>query len=170
MYSGGGGITLLSPFSLGIIPFINSSILIDLLTALFPSLEKLQQEEGELGRKKLNFYKKIVTLLFAIGQSILLISYLKPYFYDTSFFSYLITNAAYIYVEPAQEGAKEEAVRRRKFQTGSSMFVLSVFFVIFMILRYSLFFSNNSVNKFKSLSDHIELPKLIKLPFTSFFK
>jgi preprotein translocase subunit SecY len=93
MYSGGGGITLLSPFSLGIIPFINSSILIDLLTALFPSLEKLQQEEGELGRKKLNFYKKIVTLIFAIGQSIFLISYLKPYFYDISIFSYLITTS-----------------------------------------------------------------------------
>ena len=91
MYSGGGGITLLSPFSLGIIPFINSSILIDLLTALFPSLEKLQQEEGELGRKKLNFYKKIVTLVFAIFQSLLLISYLKPYFYDTSLISSLVT-------------------------------------------------------------------------------
>jgi preprotein translocase subunit SecY len=91
MYSGGGGITLLSPFSLGIIPFINSSILIDLLTALFPSLEKLQQEEGELGRKKLNFYKKIVTLIFAIFQSLLLISYLKPYFYDTSLISSLLT-------------------------------------------------------------------------------
>ena len=91
MYSGGGGITLLSPFSLGIIPFINSSILIDLLTALFPSLEKLQQEEGEIGRKKLNFYKKIVTLIFAIFQSILLISYLKPYFYDTSLLSSIIT-------------------------------------------------------------------------------
>jgi preprotein translocase subunit SecY len=38
MYSGGGGNTLLSPFSLGIIPFINASILIDLLTALFPIL------------------------------------------------------------------------------------------------------------------------------------
>ena len=91
MYSGGGGITLLSPFSLGIIPFINSSILIDLLTALFPSLEKLQQEEGELGRKKLNFYKKIVTLIFAIFQSLLLISYLKPYFYDTSVLSSIVT-------------------------------------------------------------------------------
>jgi preprotein translocase subunit SecY len=91
MYSGGGGIALLSPFSLGIIPFINSSILLDLLTALFPSLEKLQQEEGEIGRKKLNFYKKVVTLIFGIFQSILLISYLKPYFYDTSFISYLIT-------------------------------------------------------------------------------
>ena len=91
MYSGGGGVTLLSPFSLGIIPFINSSILIDLLTALFPSLEKLQQEEGELGRKKLNFYKKIVTLIFAIFQSLLLISYLKPYFYDTSVLSSIVT-------------------------------------------------------------------------------
>jgi len=91
MYSGGGGITLLSPFSLGIIPFINSSILIDLLTALFPSLEKLQSEEGELGRKKLNFYKKIVTTVFAIFQSIFLISYLKSYFYDVSLISYFLT-------------------------------------------------------------------------------
>jgi preprotein translocase subunit SecY len=91
MYSGGGGITLLSPFSLGIIPFINSSILIDLLTALFPSLEKLQTEEGELGRKKLNFYKKIVTTIFAIFQSVFLIFYLQQYFYETSLSSYFLT-------------------------------------------------------------------------------
>jgi preprotein translocase subunit SecY len=96
MYSGGGGITLLSPFSLGIIPYINASILIDLLTALFPFLEKLQSEEGELGRKKLNFYKKIATLLFAFFQSIFVISYLKPYFYNTSFFSFLITSVELI--------------------------------------------------------------------------
>ena len=39
MYSGGGaGTTLLSPFSLGIVPFINASILIDLLTAIVPFL------------------------------------------------------------------------------------------------------------------------------------
>lgn len=88
MYSGGGGIALLSPFSLGIIPYINASILIDLLTALFPFLEKLQSEEGEFGRKKLNFYKKIVTFLFAIFQTILILFYLKPYLYDTGIFSY----------------------------------------------------------------------------------
>jgi preprotein translocase subunit SecY len=80
MYSGGGGITLLSPFSLGIIPFINASILIDLLTALFPFLEKLQSEEGEIGRRKLLFYKKILTLLFSIAQSVFLVFYLKSYF------------------------------------------------------------------------------------------
>jgi preprotein translocase subunit SecY len=90
MYSGGGGVTLLSPFSLGIIPFINASILVDLLTALFPFLEKLQSEEGENGRRKLNFYKKILTLVFSIFQSFFLISYLRPYFYSNTLPSYLI--------------------------------------------------------------------------------
>lgn len=90
MYSGGGGATLLSSFSLGIIPFINASILVDLLTAIFPSLEKLQSEEGELGRQKLTFYKKLLTFIFAIGQSIFLISYLKNYFYTSDIFNFVI--------------------------------------------------------------------------------
>jgi len=81
MYS--GGTTLLSPFSLGIIPYINGSILVDLLTAVFPTFEKLQQEEGELGRQKLTFYKKILTIIFGLVQSGALIFYLKSYFYNT---------------------------------------------------------------------------------------
>jgi preprotein translocase subunit SecY len=94
MYSGGGGTTLLSPFSLGIIPYINASILVDLLTALFPSLEKLQSEEGEIGRRKLTFYKKALTFVFAIVQSLFLIFYLKAYFYNTE-----LTNLALITTE-----------------------------------------------------------------------
>jgi len=86
MYSG-SGVNSLTPFSLGIIPFINASILLDLLIALFPSLEKLQSEEGEFGRRKIMFYKKIVTLVFAAFQSGLLIFYLKPYFYVTGLFN-----------------------------------------------------------------------------------
>jgi len=86
MYSGSGS-NILTPFSLGIIPFINASILIDLLTALFPALEKLQSEEGEFGRKKLMFYKKLVTLLFATVQSGFLVFYLRPYLYTTEFFN-----------------------------------------------------------------------------------
>jgi len=90
MYAGGGGKTLLSPFSLGIIPFINASILIDLLTALFPSLEKLQSEEGEAGRRKLAFYKKILTFLFASVQSGFLIFYLQSYFYLANFSNFFV--------------------------------------------------------------------------------
>ena len=86
MYSG-GGTTLLTPFSLGIIPFINASILVDLLTALVPFLEKLQSEEGEAGRRKLTFYKKVLTLIFAIIQTSFLIFYLKSYFYNTEIFN-----------------------------------------------------------------------------------
>lgn len=90
MYSGGGGVTLLSPFSLGIIPFINASILIDLLVAILPFLEKLQTEEGEFGRRKIIFYKKLLTLFFSIVQSIFLLFYLKSYIYDTSFFNLFV--------------------------------------------------------------------------------
>jgi preprotein translocase subunit SecY len=93
MYSGGGGTTLLSPFSLGIIPFINASILVDLLTALFPSLEKLQSEEGEAGRRKLLFYKKVLTLIFSVVQSGFLIFYLKSYFYNTELFNFALISS-----------------------------------------------------------------------------
>jgi preprotein translocase subunit SecY len=92
MYSGGGsGNAIITPFSLGIIPYINASILIDLLTALVPFLEKLQSEEGELGRQKITSYKKLLTVLFSFGQSIFLIFYLKPYLYNTEISSLAIT-------------------------------------------------------------------------------
>ena len=88
MYAGSGGKTILSPFSLGIIPFINASILIDLITALFPSLEKLQTDE--VGRRQLTFYKKLLTVFLAIVQSYFLITTLKPYFYTNELINLLV--------------------------------------------------------------------------------
>jgi preprotein translocase subunit SecY len=90
MYSSGGSSTL-TAFSLGIIPFINASIIIDLFTALLPFLEKLQSEEGESGRKRLAFYKKILTIILGSIQSYFLLFYLRNYFYDTSILSLLLT-------------------------------------------------------------------------------
>jgi preprotein translocase subunit SecY len=88
MYAGGGGKTLLSPFSLGIIPFINASIVIDLCSALFPALEKLQSDE--VGRRQLMLYKKILTIFLSILQSYFLLSTLKSYFYFNDFFHFFI--------------------------------------------------------------------------------
>lgn len=99
LFGGGEKATLISPFSLGIIPFINASILIDLLTAASPNLEKLQSEEGEIGRQKLLFYKKIATLIFATIQSSFLAFYIQSYFYVntpfvlTLFVSQLVTGS-----------------------------------------------------------------------------
>lgn len=86
MYSGSGGNNVLTPLSLGIIPYINASILIDLLATIIPQLEKLNSEEGELGKQKLLFYKKVVTVLFATVQSFSLLYYLKSYLYLPDFF------------------------------------------------------------------------------------
>ena len=52
--------------SLGILPYINSSIVIQLLTPVIPSLERLQKEEGELGRQQITKYTRYFTLGWAL--------------------------------------------------------------------------------------------------------
>jgi preprotein translocase subunit SecY len=60
------GSSFLGIGSLGILPYINSSIVIQLLTPIVPSLERLQKEEGELGRQQINRYTKYLTLGWAL--------------------------------------------------------------------------------------------------------
>jgi len=66
----GGGFSALGVFTLGILPFINASIIIQLLTAAIPALEKLQKDEGEAGRRKISQITRYVALGWAIVQSI----------------------------------------------------------------------------------------------------
>ena len=63
------GSTFLGIGCLGILPYINSSIIIQLLTPLIPKLERLQKEEGELGRQQINQYTRYLTFIWAIGLS-----------------------------------------------------------------------------------------------------
>jgi preprotein translocase subunit SecY len=60
------GSSFLAIGSLGILPYINSSIIIQLLTSVFPSLERLQKEEGELGRQKISRYTRYLTCVWAV--------------------------------------------------------------------------------------------------------
>jgi preprotein translocase subunit SecY len=85
MYTSGNNIGI-TPLSLGIVPYINASIIMDLLTALIPSLEKLQSEEGENGRKTLTFYKKCLTILLGSFQTFVIIGYLKNFIYNNDIF------------------------------------------------------------------------------------
>ncbi|MGB5959597.1 MAG: preprotein translocase subunit SecY [Coleofasciculaceae cyanobacterium] len=66
----GGGIAAVGIFALGILPYINASIIIQLLTAAIPALEKLQKDEGEAGRRKISQYTRIVAGVWALIQSI----------------------------------------------------------------------------------------------------
>ena len=78
----GGGFSTIGIFALGIVPYINSSIFIQLLTKTIPQLESLQKEEGESGRKKLTQITRYSTLLLAILQSITISLWLKPYVFN----------------------------------------------------------------------------------------
>ncbi|MEO0535058.1 MAG: preprotein translocase subunit SecY [Cyanobacteria bacterium P01_A01_bin.123] len=79
----GGGLSALGIFALGILPFINASIILQLLTAALPALEDLQKNEGEAGRRKLSQITRYVALGWAILQSTLLSSFLLMQFAET---------------------------------------------------------------------------------------
>jgi preprotein translocase subunit SecY len=66
MFSG-GALERFSIFALGIMPYISSSIILQLLTVVFPYLEKLSKE-GELGRRKITQYTRYGTILLSVIQ------------------------------------------------------------------------------------------------------
>ena len=63
----GGALEQFSVFSLGIMPYISASIILQLLTVVFPYLERLSKE-GELGRRKITQYTRYGTVLLSIVQ------------------------------------------------------------------------------------------------------
>lgn len=76
----GGGLSALGVFALGILPYINASIIIQLLTAAIPSLENLQKNEGEAGRRKISQITRYVSLGWGIFQSVFLAAFwLRPF-------------------------------------------------------------------------------------------
>ena len=75
----GGGISTLGVFGLGILPFINASIILQLLTSALPQLEDLQKNEGEAGRRKIAQYTRYVALGWGMLQSVVFALILRPY-------------------------------------------------------------------------------------------
>jgi preprotein translocase subunit SecY len=65
----GGSLSRLSLFALGIMPYITASIILQLLTVVVPSLERLQKE-GEVGQQKITQYTRYLTVALAFAQSI----------------------------------------------------------------------------------------------------
>src|ERR1022692_3800870 len=64
----GGNIKRLTIFALGIMPYITASIILQLLTVVVPTLEKLQKE-GELGRRKITQWTRYLTIVLSVIQS-----------------------------------------------------------------------------------------------------
>src|SRR5437879_627528 len=74
MFSG-GNLSNGCIFGLGIMPYISSSIIFQLLASVYPPLEKLQKE-GESGRKKINEYTRYATVFICLAQSYMWVGFI----------------------------------------------------------------------------------------------
>ena len=86
----GGTLANFSVLALGLNPYINASIIIQLLTMVFPKLEELSKE-GDFGRQKINQYTRFLSVPLSVLQSVGMLTLLRKqglllrggnYFYD----------------------------------------------------------------------------------------
>ena len=84
----GGAFSRFSIFAMTITPYINASIIIQLLGFVIPALEKLTKEGGEEGRQKINRYTKLLTLVLALIEGLGL------------YFSYSTNQSVQIFINP----------------------------------------------------------------------
>jgi preprotein translocase subunit SecY len=82
----GGALQRLSVIAMGITPFINASIIMQLMTVVLPQLEELAKKGGEEGRKKISQYTRWLTILLAAVQATFMANSMRAsgVFYDTS--------------------------------------------------------------------------------------
>tara|TARA_R110000868_G_scaffold177690_1_gene416676 strand:+ start:3484 stop:4818 length:1335 start_codon:yes stop_codon:yes gene_type:complete len=66
---GGGAVERMAIFALNVMPYISASIIMQLMSATIPSLEKLKKEGGEAGRKQINQYSRYLTVVLATAQA-----------------------------------------------------------------------------------------------------
>lgn len=73
----GGAFKLMSIFALGIMPYISAAIIMQLMTVVVPEVERLQKDEGERGRRKINQYTRYLTVLIGVVQGFAISIYLE---------------------------------------------------------------------------------------------
>lgn len=73
----GGGLSNLSIIMLGVSPYITSSIIMQLMTVMFPKLKAMYQEEGDVGRRKFAQYSRLLTIPLAFMQGYAFIALLQ---------------------------------------------------------------------------------------------
>src|SRR5438874_73551 len=88
----GNNLSKVTIFALGIMPYISASIILQLLTVVWPYLERLSKE-GELGRRKITQYTRYGTILLAVVQSLGIAMFLERNSTPSGF--HLVMNAGW---------------------------------------------------------------------------
>ena len=77
-----GDFLLLGVFTMGILPNLNASIAMQLISSVFPPLKRLTKESGQFGQKKITEYTRYLTTLIALQYSIAIAFAIKPYVFS----------------------------------------------------------------------------------------
>lgn len=85
----GGSFKNMTIFALGIIPYINSSIIMNLLTIAIPALEEMQKD-GQEGRKKIAKITRYATIIFAVIQAVAITIGFRNYFVNYNIWSAIV--------------------------------------------------------------------------------
>ena len=85
----GGSLSRFSVFALGILPYINASIIMQLMSFVIPELKSIMQE-GESGRKRISQWTRYITLLLAIIQAIVIAMSFKSFILPTVSFPFFL--------------------------------------------------------------------------------
>ncbi|HEY5257276.1 MAG TPA: preprotein translocase subunit SecY [Candidatus Baltobacteraceae bacterium] len=94
----GGALQKLSIIAMGITPYINASIIMQLMTVVLPHLEELAKKGGEDGRKKISQYTRWLTIVLATMQATIMSNYMRSsgVFYDHSLAFMLFVIVAFV--------------------------------------------------------------------------
>ena len=139
----GGALNNFAITSLGIIPYIDAAIIMQLLIAGFPQLAALQKEYGEDGRRKINFYTKWLAIVIAILQATFAtftLNKINPgIFYDNSLINLLVVIASLVGGSTFLMYLADQ-INEKGIGNGSSILIFSS--ILFRLPRFIL----NSVN------------------------
>ncbi len=94
----GGALQKLSIIAMGITPYINASIIMQLMTVVLPQLEELAKKGGEEGRKQISQYTRWLTIVLATVQAYFMANLMRGQhvFYDTSVWFLLFAILAFV--------------------------------------------------------------------------
>src|SRR5580698_8790950 len=73
----GGALQKLSVIAMGITPYINASIIMQLMTVVLPQLEEMAKKGGEEGRKKISQYTRWLTIILATAQATMMANLMR---------------------------------------------------------------------------------------------
>ena len=78
----GGGARTLGIGAFGISPYFNATLSVQAVIKLLPEWERLQKEEGELGKKILKQRTRYITFMWALAQSLIVVYWIRPYVFN----------------------------------------------------------------------------------------